>query len=62
MIIPSQASFSEEGVETRRQTPILYMGEGIVQLTNLKKVAKAIVRSITDWSLVQIQPVPQSEP
>ena len=29
-------------------------GEGIVQITNLKGVAKAIVISITDWSQVQV--------
>lgn len=33
--------------------------EGIVQLTNSKEVAKAIVRSITDWSKVRILLVPQ---
>lgn len=34
MGIPSEASIKEERVETRRQTPIIAMGEGIVQLTN----------------------------
>jgi hypothetical protein len=32
--------------------------QGIVQITNLKKVAKAIVISITDWSKVQVLPGP----
>ena len=35
MGIPSEAS-QEERVETRRQTPIIAMGEGIVQTTNLQ--------------------------
>ncbi|OGJ47652.1 hypothetical protein A2344_00150 [Candidatus Peregrinibacteria bacterium RIFOXYB12_FULL_41_12] len=33
-------------------------GQGIVQITNLKRVVKTIVISITDWSLVRSQPGP----
>ena len=57
MVIPSQARM-REGVETRRQTS--HRDEGIVQLTNSKEAMKMVVRCITDWSLVQIQPGPPS--
>ena len=52
MVIPSQA-WKQEGVETRRQAP--YWGEGIVQPTNPKGAAKAVVGCITGRSLVRIQ-------
>lgn len=44
MAIPSQALFSyKEGVETRWQTPSVKEDEGIVQTSNPKGVAKAMV-------------------
>ncbi len=44
-----------EGVETSWQTSKIFLDEGIVQTSNPKGVAKAIVVSITGWSLVQSQ-------
>ena len=68
MVIPSQACEKQEGVETGRQAPSAArrsdagQGEGTVQPTNPKGVAKAIVGCITGWSLVQIQQGPQMYP
>jgi len=59
MVIPSQAPVFRkdgEGVETVWQ--VSQVDKETVQTTNLKKVAKAIVVSITNWSLVRSQPGP----
>src|SRR5581483_160554 len=49
---PEPSLRSEEGVETRRQAP--RRGEGIVQPTNPRGAAKAVVGCITGWSQVRI--------
>ncbi len=56
MAIPSQVRQCRKGVETSWQTS--HVEEGIVQTTNPKGVAKAVVVRITDWSMVQVHPGP----
>jgi len=57
MVIPSQGPmYFGQGVETVWQ--VSQVDKETVQTTNSKGVAKAIVVSITNWSLVRSQPGP----